>query len=476
MATDFTARYNLVVIGAGPAGLATAVGAAALGARVALVEKERLGGCSIHTGSVPSKVLSAAARTAALQRRGAETGVHAGPVRVEYAQVRERMLAVQRQIGETFTEETLRSYGVEVFHGQGRFTGRNQVRVKEHELPFARAVVATGARPAIPPLPGLDKIIYQTSETIWRVEELPKRLAVIGAGVLGCELAQSFARLGSAVTLFEREARVLHGEGDANASAVIQTALERDGVTLRLGSENLYFEPQAAGAVVHTHCGAHVYADPCDHVLLTVGRVPHTEGIDLDAAGIRYDHSGIWVSEFLRTTNPRIFAAGDVCSSYRYTHAADALARIVIGNALFFGTERVTDVIVPRCVFTDPQAAQAGVTTEDAQQRKLPTIHIPLGRIDRAVIDGANAGFVKLHHDARGLIRGAMVVAPNAADVINEVVVAMNHRVSLSALASSLHVYPSTGEALKAAGDLYRHKLVTPAMTRFLRRLLRWRR
>lgn len=474
-ASDSSQRYNLVVIGGGPAGLATAKGAAALGARVALVEKDSLGGCSLHTGSVPSKVLGQAARAANTARRGAEFGVTAGPVAVDYAAIRACIQAAQNRIAGTISTDALRACGVDVHFGQARFTGRNRVRVKDTELPFMRAVIATGARPAVPPLPGLERINYLTSETIWRLDELPKRLAVIGAGVLGCELAQTFARLGSAVTLFEREARCLHSDDEA-AAAAVQTALEWDGVILRCGCETLHFESREAETVVHAECGTHAYAVPCDQVLLTLGRVPHTEGIDLDAAGIRYDHSGIWVSAFLRTTNARVFAAGDVCSDYRYTHAAEALARIVIGNALFFGTERASELLVPRCVFTDPQVAHAGVTADEARQRRLKTLSVPLERLDRTVIDGSPAGFLKIYYDARGLIRGATLVAPNAADVMNEIVVAMNHRVSLSALASSLHVYPTAGEAIKLAGDTYRQELVTPAMARFLRRILRWRR
>lgn len=469
-------RYNLVVVGGGPAGMACASGAAFLGAQVALIEKNGLGGNSLHAGSVPSKALIRAARSAAELRRCAEFGVRLRDTfDVDFAAVMERVCAVQSRISALHDVESFLNKGVDVFIGEGQFADRSHVTVNGTTLSFARAVIATGARPAPCDVPGLESISALTYDTLFELTELPRRLAVIGAGPLGCEMAQCFARLGSEVTVYEKMPQLLPHE-DADAAALVQQALERDSVMLRLGCEELRAEFAAPSGSIHSRIGEHWFADPCDRVLVATGRIPNTEHLNLPAASVAAEESGIVVNRYLRTTNPHVFAAGDCCSEYKFTHAADALARIVIANALFFGTDRASSLLVPWCTFTDPQCAHVGVQQPEAEKSHWHTLCLPLDEADRSLIDGDGAGLFKIHFDVRGVIRGATIVSARACELMGELVVAMNHNVRLSSLASDIHPYPTESEIIKHAGDLYRRSFITPTMAKFLSKLLEWRR
>lgn len=469
-------RYNLVVIGGGPAGLATATGAAALGARVALIEKGALGGDSLHAGSVPSKALVRAARAVAEVRRAPEFGltIH-GPVTVDLAAVIERLGRLSARLTLRNSQARLEEKGIEVFSGYGRFADRSRVEVEGRMLPFSRAVITTGSRPAIPPLDGLTDVPYLTSDTLFTLDSLPKRLAILGAGPVGCEMAQVFARFGSEVTVFERAERCLTLE-DADAADIVRRALENDGVTFRFGIKEIRFERSESGVAVHSHAGDRWYLDHCDRMLVAAGRAPRLEGLNLEAAGIQCDESGILVDSLLRTTNPHVFAAGDVCTQYRYTHAADALARTVIANALFMAADRVDSLLVPHCTFTEPEIAHVGIHESEAQAVRLITLKLPFDDLDRAILDSGEAGLLKIHHDSRGTIRGATIVAANAGELISEIVLAMNHSVRLGSLASDIHPYPTQAEIIKRAGDQYRSKLLTPTIMKLLKRYLAWRR
>jgi pyruvate/2-oxoglutarate dehydrogenase complex dihydrolipoamide dehydrogenase (E3) component len=469
-------RYNLVVIGGGPAGLATATGAAALGARVALIERGALGGDSVHAGSVPSKALVRVAKAAAEVRRAPEFGlsVHGG-VEVDFGAVMERLDRLRRRVAARDDAARLTEKGVEVLLGHGHFSDRSHIEVEEQILPFSRAVIATGSRPHVPPLEGLTDIPFLTTESLYALTERPHRLAVIGAGPVGCEMAQVFVRFGSQVTVFEKEERCLNIE-DADAAEVVRKALEHDGVIFRFSTREIRFERSEKGTIVHSHSGDHWFVDPCDRVLVAAGRAPRIEGLNLEAAGIRTDESGIMVDSLLRTTNPRVFAVGDVCSQFRYTHAAEALARHVIANALFMAADRVDTLLVPRCTYTEPEIAHVGLSENEAEAVHLSTLKLSFDDLDRAILDSGEAGLLKIHHDHRGTIRGATIVAANAGELISEIVLAMNHGVKLGSLASDIRPYPTQAEIIQRAGDVYRSKLLTPAMLRFLKRYLAWRR
>jgi pyruvate/2-oxoglutarate dehydrogenase complex dihydrolipoamide dehydrogenase (E3) component len=357
---------------------------------------------------------------------------------------------------------------VDVFLGDGRFTAPDTLEVGGKVLRFRRAVIATGARAAVPPVPGLAEAGFLTNETVFELTELPPRLAVIGGGPIGVELAQAFARFGSDVHLIGRDPRLLPRD-DPQASAVAARALERDGVHLRLGRSPVRVERDGADKRLVLDDGSEVRADA---ILVAAGRAANVEGLGLEAAGVKYG-KGVVVDDKLRTSNRRIYAAGDVCSRYQFTHAADALARIAIQNALFPGRgRRVSDLVIPWCTYCEPEVAHVGLTEQAAAEQgvAIDTFTQPLRDVDRAVLDGDD-GFVKVHvRKGTDRIVGATLVSAHAGETIGEVVLAMTRRLGLRALASTIHPYPTEAEALRQIGDAYNRTRLTP----FVKRLLRW--
>ncbi len=470
------ARYNLVVIGAGTAGLVSAAGAAGLGARVALVERELLGGDCLNVGCVPSKALLRCARAAADVRDAGRFGVEVpAGARVNFPAVMERMRRLRAEISPHDSAARFRGLGVDVFLGQARFTGPDVVEVGGKLLRFSKAVIATGARAARPPIPGLDEAGYLTNETVFALTELPRRLAVIGAGPVGCELAQAFARFGAEVTLLGNRPQLLPRE-DREAAALVEASLKRDGIKLLLGINVRAVDRQGADAVLRLD-GEEVRADS---ILIGVGRAPNVEGLGLEAAGAAYDaKKGVHVNDRLRTTNRRIYAAGDVCSRYQFTHAADAMARIVIRNALFLGRAKASALTIPWCTYTDPEVAHVGLYEHEARERgfAVQTFTQELAEVDRAVLDGETDGFVKVHVKAGGdRILGATVVARHAGEMISELTLAMTHRLGLAALADTIHPYPTQAEAIKKTGDAYQRTRLTPFVRWLLGKWLSWAR
>lgn len=468
-------KYNLVVIGGGTAGLVTAVGAAGLGAKVALVEKHLLGGDCLNVGCVPSKALIRASRAAHEVRRAKEFGIHVPSFTIEFSEVMERVRKLRARIAPVDGVQSLTEKGVDVFLGDAKFVDSSTIEVGDRKLNFARAVIATGTRPAIPDIPGLAELDPLTNETLFNLTELPRRLAVIGAGPIGVEMAQCFARFGSAVTLYETRSRILARE-EPEASAVLRKSLERDGVRIHVNVKNLRFSGTSGNKTVECDViGEHIEAQ-FDQLLVATGRNPNVESMNLEKVGVEFDTDGVHVNPYLRTTNPHIFACGDVATKFKFTHAADALARTVIGNALFFSNAKASDLNIPWATYTDPEVAHVGVYSHSEEGADYPTIHFNLEHQDRAILDGADEGFIKISHDKRGQIKGATIVSEHAGELIGEIVVAMNHRVSLSNLASAIHPYPTQSEMIKKCGDLYRRTLLTPAAVRLLKKILAWRR
>ena len=471
-------RYNLVVVGAGTAGLVTAAGAAGLGARVALVERRLMGGDCLNVGCVPSKALIRAARAAAEVRRAAEFGVVVPDgARVDFARVMERVRRLRAEISPHDSAERFRELGVDVFIGEGRFTGSGTLDVAGQRLRFARAVIATGARASAPPIPGLPESGYLTNETLFTLTDLPTRLAVIGAGPIGCEMAQAFARLGSRVTLVETKRQVLPRE-DAEGAALVLSALRSDGVEVRSGVKVRSLRPGARSKTLVLDAEGEAQDLEVDEVLVAVGRAPNVEGLGLEAAGVTTGRGGVVVDDFLRTTNRRILAAGDVCSVFKFTHAADAMARIAIRNALFFGRSRTSALTVPWCTYTSPELARVGLSKKEAAERgvTIDTIRVPLDQVDRARLDG-DQGLLEVHL-AKGTDRllGATLVAHNAGDIIAELTLAMRAGIGLRAIADTIHPYPTQAEVVKRAGDAYNRTRLTPAVRGVVKRLLAWRR
>ena len=459
-------RYTLVVVGGGPAGLVAALGAAGLGARVALIERGLLGGdCLVH-GCVPSKAVLRAAHAVGAVEEAARFGVQARVEQVDVGAVMERMRRIRAGIAPHDSAARLRDEGIDVFFGEARFVGEDSVQVGSTVLRFHRCCIATGARAARPPIPGLDKVEVLTNEELFALEAAPDRLLIVGGGVIGCEMAQAFARLGSAVTVVDQAERVL-GREDPEAATVVQDALVQAGVDLRLGGGVARFEARENERVAILADGSEIAADA---ILLAVGRSPNVD-LDLHRAGVRHGPRGVEVDDRLRTSNPRIFAAGDVIGGLQLTHAADHQARIVIQNALFHGRKRASSLIVPRVVYTRPELASVGLTGEEAASRAdLKAWTVGVGETDRGRTDGESAGFCRVWADRRGRIHGAVIVGEQAGELLAPVTLAMTHGLGLGAIAGTIHAYPTRSEVLfKVASAWNRERLPGWA-----KRLLAW--
>ncbi len=474
-----TGRYNLVVIGGGTAGLVTAAGAAGLGAKVALIERHLLGGDCLNVGCVPSKALISAARVAADARDAARFGVKvAGDVTVDFSSVMERMRKLRADLSPHDSAARFRELGVDVFIGDAKFTGPDTVEVGGKTLRFARAAIATGARAAAPAITGLGDVPYLTNETLFSLTSLPRRIAIVGAGPIGCEMAQSFARFGSEVTLIESAAGILPKE-DREAAALLRAALLRDGVTILCDGKDLKVARHADGVAWSLATAGREQAGVADQLLIAVGRAPNVERLGLEAAGVTYSKKGVVVDECLRTTNANIFACGDVCSRFQFTHAADFMARIVIQNSLFKGRKRVTALTIPWATYTSPEVAQVGLTAEEAKTQGLlvDTYTQPMNKVDRAILDGEDEGFVRVHvRRGTDQIVGATVVATHAGDMIGELSLAMTNKIGLGGIGASIHPYPTQSEAIRKVGDLYGRTRLTPFVKRLFGRWLAWQR
>ena len=398
--------YDLVVLGGGTAGLVSAMGAAGLGAKVALVERHYLGGDCLVTGCVPSKALLRSARVVGELRRAATFGVHAGEVSVDFAAVMRRMRERRASIAEHDAAARLQAAGVDVFFGEGRFADGRSVLVGEQRLRFSRAVIATGGRPSTPDLAGLDSVPFFTNETIFDLTELPRRLLVIGGGPIGCELAQAFARFGSEVTVVARAMQALPRESAA-AAAIVTRHLEADGVRFEFGVTMDRIEKRGhdlVGHYVRERAGVSSTASvAADAVLVATGRSPNIEHLNLQAAGVMADAHGVTVDDRLQTSNRRVYASGDVASSFKFTHAADALSRLVLQNALFFGRARASALVIPWVTYTDPEVAHVGVARADVQASngRLASIVVAMSDVDRAIVDDEADGFIEVHHEER---------------------------------------------------------------------------
>lgn len=473
------ARYNMVVVGAGTAGLIVAAGAAGLGAKVALIERELMGGDCLNVGCVPSKALLRSARAAADARGAPEFGVAMLPgVAVDFGAVMERMRRLRAELSAKDSASRYREMGVDVFIGEGRFSGRDSVQVAGHTLRFAHAAIATGTRAAAPPIPGLAQAGYLTNETVFSLTALPGRVIVIGGGPVGCELAQAFARFGSRVAVLEIASSILPQE-DRDAAAIIRGALSRDGIEIHEGVKIEGVGMDGAAKRVRLQREGVPREIEADEILVAAGRIPAVEGLNLEAAGVEYDRrTGVKVNDRLQTTNPRIYAAGDIASPYRFTHVADATARIVIRNALFLGRQRASALNIPWCTYTDPEIAHVGLYEEQARQRGgVRSFVQPMAEVDRAVIDGETAGFVKVHVGEGGdRILGATIVARHAGEMISELTLATTAGIGLGTIAQTIHPYPTQAEAIRKIGDLYNRTRLTPRLSGLFRRWLSWTR
>ncbi|MBZ0270449.1 mercuric reductase [bacterium] len=472
-------KYNLVVIGAGAAGLVTAIGAAGLGAKVALIEKHLLGGDCLNVGCVPSKTIIRSSRAARDIRDAASFGVSAGDPRIDFARVMERVRRVRADISKVDAAARYRDLGVDVFIGTARFSAPDAIDVDGRTLRFSRAVIAAGARPATPPIPGLAEAGFLTNETVFNITRLPRRLAVLGGGPIGCELAQAFRRLGSEVTIVEAMDQFLLRE-DPDAARLLLSRFQAEGIDVRLGTKLSRVASDGDGKALTLDRGGVESILNVDEILVGVGRKPNVDTMNLEAARVAYDpRTGVKVDDALRTSNKRIFAAGDICMEQKFTHAADAAARIVIQNALFFGSKKLSALQIPRCTYTDPEIAAIGLTESMAAERgiAIDTYRHDLAENDRAMAEGETDGFVKVRvKKGTDEIVGATIVARHAGEMIGEITTAMVHGIGLGGLASVIHPYPTQAEAIKRAADAYNRTRFTPSVAKWFRRFLAWRR
>ena len=463
--------YDLIAIGGGTAGLVSSSGAAYLGARVALIEKAALGGDCLWTGCVPSKAMLAAAQAAARARDGDRLGLPRLDVDPSFRQVMDRVRAARAQVAIHDDPDRIRARGIDVQFGAARFLAPGEIEVDGvGTLTAKRIVIATGARPAIPPIPGLDEVEYLTHETVFDENERPASLLILGGGPIGMEFAQIFSRLGSSVTVLELLPEILSGE-DPEAGALLRSVLEIDGVTFQLGDPVAKVELDGNLKMVTTASGNRFAAKA---LFVATGRAPNTEGLDLGSAGIQQAGRAVLVDSHLRTSAKGVWAAGDVTGGAQFTHAADVMARTVVRNALLPLSARADLSNVPRVTYTDPEVAHVGLGHDEAAKEGGLTYRYDFGELDRAITDGAETGFTKVTADRKGRILGATIVAKGAGELIIPLVLARRHRLSLADISDTVFPYPTMSEGVKRTADAYQRSRLEGRAGSILRQVVRW--
>jgi len=507
--------YDLVVIGAGTGGLVSAAGSAGVGAKVALIEDNLMGGDCLNVGCVPSKALIHSANLAHKLRGDmdhlADAGISiaggADAVSVDFGKVMERIRRIRAEISHHDSAQRFTKLGVEVYFGRGRFASERTVEVNGKVLHFRKAVIATGGYPSLINMKGLKELhsmannskgtetatppAILTNETVFNLTKQPTRMVVIGAGVIGMEIAQAMQRLGTSVTVYGRSGKVLPKE-DQDLAAIVKEQMAKDGVQFRLNvaeyksielngrtSENglpemtMNFTDNVDGCEIESEV-------TLDAILIATGRRPNVSGMDLEKAKIEYDtRTGLKVSDRLQTTNSRVFGVGDCCSEYKFTHAADFMARTVIRNALFFGKAKMSSLIIPFATFTSPEIASVGLYEGDLKKRgiKFKVVEKHFSDNDRSLCDGSTQGLCRFRVDATsGQILGATVVGEDAGGKISEITLAMQTRTGLDKLAYVIHPYPTTSETIRQAGDVYNKARLTPAVSSLLRGVIKLQR
>jgi len=479
---DVARNYNLVVLGAGAGGLITSSGAAGVGAKVALIESNLMGGDCLNVGCVPSKALIKCAKMAHYAQHMETYGIDIdGKVEVNFPKIMERMRKLRSDISVNDSAERFSStFGVDVFFGSGKFTSKNTLEVNGKKLTFSKAVIATGGSAAIPPIPGLTDVPFLTNATFFNLETLPPRFGVIGAGPIGCELAQSMARFGSQVSMFLRSNHIL-GKEEKEAADIVLEKMKQDGVDFLFGIkyesvEIVESQGNKQAIQLNLAQGDKKINVIVDELLLATGRRPNVKGIGLEKAGVQFDtRKGVTVNDYMQTTNKAIYAVGDCCTKYQFTHMADAMARKVIRNALFFMSEKVSNLLIPWATFTDPEIGHVGLYEADLEERNLPfdTYEKEFSDNDRAICDGETEGYVKiLCKKGTDQIYGATICGAGAGDMISEITLAMKTKTGLGKIASVIHPYPTHAEIIRGCGDLYNRTRLTSTVKKLFRNLM----
>lgn len=475
-------RYDLVVIGGGVGGLVTASGAAQFGAKVALVEKETLGGDCLHWGCVPTKRLVQSAKAASLFRRSEEFGIEKDGFRVNFKKVMDGMRAVQAQIGKNDAPERFQKMGIEVIFGSGKFLDPRTFEVNGRKLTGRKFLIATGSRPVVLPIPGLEESKPLTNITALQLDTLPKSMVILGAGPIGLEFAQVFARLGTKVTIVEKMGQILPREDKEMADA-LEPILKAEGIDIVTCMEVKSVKRTEKGRrFVAAQCKIHgTLSLEVDEVMIAIGRAPNVEGLDLEAAGVEYDkRGGIKVGLDMRTSQKHIFACGDVSGPYAFTHVAEYQAGIVVSNALFPFVNRKADYrVVPWVTYTDPELGRVGLTEEEAKKEaggsNIQVFRFHFKEVDRAIIEGEGHGLIKLICDKKNRILGAHLLGPQAGELLHEYALAMKAKIPITLISQTIHVYPTLAQAVKRACDqYYKQKLFSGWFPKLARKLIRF--
>jgi pyruvate/2-oxoglutarate dehydrogenase complex dihydrolipoamide dehydrogenase (E3) component len=448
-------RYDLVIVGGGPAGLSAAEFARREGLSVALIERYRLGGNSLNSGSIPSKAIIRAARVLSSLRDEEEYGAAAfeRPL-TDFPAVMERTRRIRTRIAEYHAVERLKAQGIDVFFDDARFAEAHLVIAGQTPLSFKKAVIATGARPRSSNIPGLDLVGYLTSDSIFDLVELPKRFGVIGGGPLGCELAQAFCRLGSRVTIVQNEAKFLPDE-ERDAAELLSMSMSRDGVDTRLNTTVVGARMEGGAKRLDTISDDIKCSVGVDEILLSIGRVPNVDSLALAAGGIHFEPAqGINVDDFLCTSNVDVYAAGDVCNRRQFANVAASSGRLAVQNAFGAPRERQHQAAIPWCTYCDPEIAHIGMHARAAREQSIPVecYTVMMQDVDRAITDGLDDGFIKIYvRQGTDRILGATIVATRASELINEMSVIMNAGIGMRRLATIVHAYPSQSDAIRLA-------------------------
>jgi pyruvate/2-oxoglutarate dehydrogenase complex dihydrolipoamide dehydrogenase (E3) component len=452
-------RYDLVVIGGGVAGSVAAVEAASIVGKVALIERGLLGGGCLNIADIPSKALIRTSRLYSDMRHAKHYGANApAELHVDFAVAMERMRRIRARVSRVDSAQSLRAKGVDVFFGEAQFTAADVVSVDGTRLRFRKAVIAAGARPDTPSLPGLTEAGFLTNENLFDLRELPPSLLVIGGGPLGCELAQTFCRFGTPTTIVQELPMFLPGE-ERDAAQLLSDRFARDGIEVRLNTTAVRVRRDGGRKLVDLASEGYASTVAVDAILTGTGRLPNVERLNLDAAGVDFAPvAGVRVDDFLRTTNPNIHAAGDICLEHRFTHTADASARIAVHNTFSRRRRRMSALTIPWCTYTDPEIAHVGLYVREARDREIPvrTFTVPIHDVHRAITDSEEVGFVKIHvRERTDRILGATIVARHAGEMINEITLALVAGIGLKTLARVIHAYPTQSVAIKKAADAY---------------------
>lgn len=471
-------KYDIVIIGGGVGGLVTASGASQLGAKVALVDKSDLGGDCLHHGCVPTKRLVHSAKIASLSRRFEEFGLEGEAPKVNFSKVMENMRRIQSEIAVHDDPERFRKMGVHVFFGSGHFVDSSTFEVNGRKLQGRRFLIATGSSPVVLPIPGLKAVNPLTNITALQMNKLPKSIAILGAGPIGMEFAHVFLRLGASVTVIEKMGQILPRE-DEELSHRLEKILVEEGLEIVTCTEVNKVSLEGDKKVINASCPTGDKTFKVDEIMIAIGRSPNVNGLNLEAAGVYYDERrGIKVDNRMRTNVKHIFACGDVAGPYAFTHIAEYQAGLVITNALFPFVKRKADYrVVPWVTYTDPELGRVGLTEDEAKEqlgsKNISIYRFSFSDVDRSVIEGEAQGLIKLIVDKKKRLVGAHLLGPHTGELLHEYVLAMKANLPITTISQTIHVYPTTSQAVKRACDqYYREKLFSGSFPKIARTII----